>query len=60
MVEERLLNHKLWEYGIDDVGKPSVLNLNAKVAGTLSGEFQFGFNFQSEKLSYFLLYKKHN
>ena len=30
-------DHKLWENGILEVGKPFVLNLNSKVAGTLSG-----------------------
>jgi len=40
------LYHKLWEYGIFDVGKPLVLNLKASVEGTSSGEFQSVFKSQ--------------
>ena len=48
--EKLLLYHKLWEYGMDDVGKPSVLNLNSNVEGTLFGEFQSMSVFQEDEI----------
>ena len=42
-------DHKLWENGMLEVGRPFVLNLNSKVAGTLSGDPQVELRAQDEE-----------
>ena len=47
------IDHKLWEYGILDVGKPLVLNLNAIDPGRLFSETQLEFSAQEDEIKLF-------